>query len=107
MRAFETPECRSAPEAVLIYHETSRQIMMESAMANAAREKFSSQASPEVLAALRHIAKSQGRQFQAVLDEALRDYIYRQQKERPRRHVMAAFASSLDEFDTLYRELAK
>lgn len=24
-----------------------------------------------------------------------------------RRHVMASFASSLDEFDTLYRELAK
>jgi len=27
--------------------------------------------------------------------------------ENPRRHVMAAFASSLDEFDHLYRELAK
>jgi len=33
--------------------------------------------------------------------------IDRQQKERPRRHVMASFASSLDEFDSLYRELAK
>jgi hypothetical protein len=42
-----------------------------------------------------------------VLDEALRDYIDRQQNERPRRHVMASFASSLDEFDGLYRELAK
>ena len=71
------------------------------------REKFSSQAAPEVLAALRRIAEAQGRQFQAVLDEALRDDIDRQQKERPRRHVMAAFASSLDEFDSLYRELAK
>jgi predicted transcriptional regulator len=56
---------------------------------------------------LRRIAESQGRQFQAVLDDALRDYIDRQQKERPRRHVMTAFAASLDEFDTLYRELAK
>lgn len=46
-------------------------------------------------------------QFQSVLDEALRDYIDRQQKERPRRHAMAAFASSLEEFDSLYRELAK
>jgi len=71
------------------------------------REKFSSQAAPDVLAALRRIAESQGRQFQAVLDEALRDYIDRHQKEQPRRHVMAAFASSLDEFDNLYRELAK
>ena len=71
------------------------------------REKFSSQAAPDVLLALRRIAESQGRKFQAVLDDALRDYIDRQQKERPRHHVMAAFASSLDEFDHLYRELAK
>ena len=42
-----------------------------------------------------------------MLDDALRDYIDRQQKERPHRHVMASFASSLDEFDSLYRELAK
>ena len=76
-------------------------------MATITREKFPSQATPEVLAALRQIAKSQGRQFQAVLDEALRDYIDRQQKERPRRHVLTAFASSLEEFDSLYRELAK
>jgi hypothetical protein len=81
--------------------------MMEIPVATTLREKFSSQASPEVLAALRQIAESQGRQFQAVLDEAMRDYIDRQQKERPRRHVMATFASSLEEFDSLYRELAK
>ena len=92
---------------ILLYHETSRWIMMEMAMTTSVREKFSSQAAPEVLAALRQIAESQGRQFQSVLDDALRDYIDRQQKERPRRHVMASFASSLDEFDSLYRELAK
>lgn len=76
-------------------------------MTTAIREKFSSQAAPDVLAALRQIAEHQGRQFQAVLDDAMRDYIDRQQKERPRRHAMTAFASSLDEFDSLYRELAK
>lgn len=71
------------------------------------REKFSSQAAPEVLAALRQIAEAEGRQFQSILDEALRDYIDRRQRERLRRHVMSAFAASLDEFDALYRELAK
>ena len=76
-------------------------------MAKVEREKFSSQASPDVLMALRQIAEVQGRQFQAVLDEALRDDIDRQQKTRPRRHVMESSASSLDEFDHLYRELAK
>jgi hypothetical protein len=76
-------------------------------MTTAIREKFSSQAAPEVLAALRKIAESQGRHFQAVLDEALRDYIDRHQSDRPRRHVVASFASSLDEFDSLYRQLVK
>ena len=71
------------------------------------REKFSSQAAPEVLTPMRLIAERQGRQFQAVLDEALRDYIDRQQQQHVRRHVMTAFAASLDEFDDLYRELPK
>ena len=57
--------------------------MMERPITAAVREKFSSQAAPEVLAALRQIAESQRRQFQAVLNDALRDYIDRQQKERP------------------------
>lgn len=76
-------------------------------MATPTREKFSSQAAPEVLAALRQLAELQGRQFHALLDEAMREYLDRHQKERPRRHVMESFAASLDEFDTLYKELAK
>jgi len=76
-------------------------------MGIAVQEKFSSQASPEVLSALRQIAESEGRQFQAVLDEALREYIERKAKEAPRRDVLEAFAQSLGEYDSLYRELAK
>ena len=70
-------------------------------------EKFSSKVAPEVIAELRQIAKAQGRQFQVVLDEAFRDYIDRKQKTHPRPHVMAAFITSLNEFDNLYRELAR
>lgn len=70
-------------------------------------QKFSSQAAPEVLAEMRKIAESQGRQFQSVLDEAMRDYIERQQSQKARRHVLAAFADSLAEFDDLYAALAK
>ena len=79
----------------------------ESIVSALQREKFSSQASPDVLAALRELAATQGRQFQAVLDDAMRDYLERQSKSRPRQHVMATFASSLEEFDSLYRDLAK
>lgn len=70
-------------------------------------QKFSSQAAPEVLAAMRQIAEAQGRQFQSVLDQALREYIDRQQNQKPRQHVMAAFAESVSEFDALYAALAK
>ena len=76
-------------------------------MRTVSREKFSSQASPEVLAALRQLAASEGRQFQAVLEDALRDYLERQQRDRPRQHVMSAFTSSLDEFDAIDKDLAK
>jgi hypothetical protein len=76
-------------------------------MPNTAREKFSSQAAPEVLTALRKIAESEGRPIQEVLDEALREYIERKEKGQPCRQTMDAFAQSLSEFDQLYRELAK
>jgi hypothetical protein len=76
-------------------------------MTTVIREKFSSQAAPDLLANLRQIAQLQGRQFQAVLEDALRDYIDKQQQVRPRRHIISALTASLDEFDDLYRELAK
>lgn len=76
-------------------------------MPNTAREKFSAQAAPEVLSALQKIAESEGRPIQEILDEALREYIERKEKGLPRRQAMDAFAQSLNEFDQLYRELAK
>lgn len=76
-------------------------------MAATVREKFSSQAAPELLAEMREIAATQGRQFQSVLDEALREYVDRQRQQRPRQHVVASLAASVEEFDRLYRELAK
>ncbi len=76
-------------------------------MSTTTREKFSSQAAPEVLTALRKIAESEGRPIQEILDEALREYIERKEKGQPRRQTMDAFEQSLSEFDQLYRELAK
>ncbi|SBV98120.1 conserved hypothetical protein [uncultured delta proteobacterium] len=72
-----------------------------------ARVKFATQADPEVLAALRAMAATEGRQIQALVDEALREYIERKQEEKPRRHVLQAFQSSVAKYDSLYKELAK
>lgn len=71
------------------------------------REKFSSQADPKVLAKLRHVADKEGRQFQSVLEDALVEYLERHQTERPRAHVLEAFGMSMQEFDELYKNLAK
>ena len=72
-----------------------------------ALRKFSSQAEPEVIEGLQEIATREGRQFQAVLGDAMREYIARKQQQGPRRNVLAAFDASIKERDELYRSLAK
>jgi hypothetical protein len=72
-----------------------------------ALRKFSSQAEPETLDALQEIATREGRQFQSVLGEALRDYLDRKRQHAPRRNVLEAFQQSLQERDELYKSLAK
>ena len=59
-------------------------------MAAQAREKFATQVNSEILAAVRDLAQSEGRQIQALVDEALADLIEKRKQERPRAHVMAA-----------------
>ena len=72
-----------------------------------AKVKFASQADPQVLDELKDIARKEGRQFQSVIDEALRDYIEKKQTGRARKHVIAAYEESLSKFGKLYTELAK
>lgn len=72
-----------------------------------AKVKFATQADPEILEILRDIASDEGRQIQALVDEALRDYIERKRTDRPRKHVMQAFRDSIAQYDSVYRELAK
>ncbi len=72
-----------------------------------ALRKFSSQADPEVLEGLQEIATREGRQFQAVLGDAMREYLTRKRQQAPRRNVLEAFQESLRERDELYRSLAK
>ena len=72
-----------------------------------AKVKFASQADPQILDELKDIARKEGRQFQSVIDEALRDYIEKKQTGRARKHVIAAYEESLSKFGKLYAELAK
>ena len=46
------------------------------------REKFFSQADPELLEGMREIARREGRHFQAVLEDAMSAYIESKNQER-------------------------
>lgn len=72
-----------------------------------ALRKFSSQAEPEVLEGLQEIAAREGRQFQAVVGDAMREYLARKRQQALRCNVLEAFDKSLKERDELYRSLAK
>ena len=69
--------------------------------------KFATQIAEDVLAMLRATAKQDGRQIQAVLDEALREYFDNRKRSAPRRHILTALQVSMDEHDELYKALAK
>jgi hypothetical protein len=72
-----------------------------------AREKFATQVNSEILRSVRSIAQNEGRQLQALIDEALTDLIEKKKQSRPRAHVMAAYQASHEKFAPLYKKLAE
>lgn len=73
-----------------------------------AREKFSTQVRSETIRAVRDIARSEGRQLQALVDEALADVIEKHRRgPGVRPQVMAAYRSSHVPLGALYRKLAE
>ena len=71
------------------------------------REKFATQVNSEVLVAVRILALKEGRQLQALVDEALADLIEKRKKAAARPHAMAAYQASHQEFAPLYKKLAE
>ena len=76
-------------------------------MATLKREKFSSQVDPELLAGMRKIASDDGRQFQAVLEDAFRAYIEGQMQRKVRPEVMAHARASMERNRELLKLLAQ
>jgi hypothetical protein len=71
------------------------------------REKFATQVDPALLAAVRSLARQEGRQLQALVEEALADLLEKRKNTRPRAHVMAAYQGSHEKYATLYQKLAR
>lgn len=71
------------------------------------REKFATQVDAELLAEIRQLAQKEGRQIQALIDEALGDILEKRKQAKPRAHVMAAYQGSHERFAPLYKKLAQ
>ena len=71
------------------------------------REKFATQVNSEILTALRNLAKSEGRQLQTLVDEALADLLEKRRLGTPRAHVMTVYQASHEKYGPLYKKLAE
>ena len=71
------------------------------------REKFATQVNSEILKVVRMLAEKEGRQLQALVDEALADLIEKRKKTTPRAHVMGAYLASHEKYGPLYKKLAE
>ena len=76
-------------------------------MAAQTREKFATQVDTKVLASVRALAQKEGRQLQALVDEALADLLEKRKGAKPRANVMAAYQASHEAYAPLYRKLAE
>jgi len=71
------------------------------------RKKFATQMDARLLQRLRDYAKSEGRQIQSVLEEAVEMMLKEKQGYVMRPDVKAAMEASFEEFDELYKRLAQ
>ena len=71
------------------------------------REKFATQVDSALLTDLRDLAKQEGRQIQALVDEAFATLIEQRRQSAARGHVMAAYQASHRRFAPLYKKLAE
>jgi hypothetical protein len=71
------------------------------------REKFATQVNSKILRDVRALADEEGRQLQALVDEALADLIEKHKNAKPRAHVMGAYLASHEKYGPLYKKLAR
>ena len=71
------------------------------------REKFATQVNSEILSAVRTLAEKEGRQLQALMDEALADLIEKRKNANPRPHVMGVYLASHERYGRLFKKLAE
>lgn len=70
------------------------------------RQLFATEVNAELLSEVRNLAQCEGRELQALVEEALSDLIEKRRQGKARAHAMAAYQGSHETFGTLYKKLA-
>lgn len=71
------------------------------------REKFATQMDPALLAELRVLAHSEGRQIQSLLEEAVQGFLRDRQKGNVRERVMELHEDAMTKYDAVFKKLAE
>lgn len=71
------------------------------------REKFATQVDAAILSDVRSLAQKEGRQLQALVEEALADLLEKRKNGRPRPAVLAMYLASHEKYAPLYKKLAE
>jgi len=71
------------------------------------REKIATQMDSALLAELRALAKTEGRQIQVLIEEAVEGLLEERKHAKARSHVMTAYRASHKRYGSVYDKLAK
>ena len=77
-------------------------------MSATSRQKFATQVDVNLLQAVRELAETDGRQIQAVVEDALREHLESKKSGLARRQrVLDAYIKSTERYAGLYKKLAE
>lgn len=73
----------------------------------AMKQRFAAQVDPDVLAKTKAIADREGREFEAIIEEALVDFVAKKTGAQPRADVLAHYEATVARYDSLFERLSK
>jgi hypothetical protein len=71
------------------------------------RENSATQVTSELLSAVRELSVAEGRQIEALVEDAFTDLVEKRKKANRRPHVMDAYLASHEKYAPLYKKLAE
>jgi primosomal protein N'' len=91
----------------MMHHDSVDSVQEGCITMSQTRQKFATQVNSEILVTVRMLAEKEGRQLQALVEEALADLIEKRKNGKPRPHVMGVYLASHEKFGPLYKKLAE